>query len=110
LIERLSIVYLVPIDKSLVLRYGFTSNTLYYILGPFVYIYIRRLIIEDPKPYFLSVPHFIPALAYLLYMVLHIGFYNDIISNTYLDVFGFTWQVSCVISIVVYLHYWFYGN
>ena len=103
LFERLLIVYVVTIDKTLILRYGFISNILYYILGPLVYIYIRRLIIKDKSPYFLSLVHFVPALIYLLYMLIHIFFYEEIISDTYLDMFGFTWQITCVISIVIYI-------
>ena len=97
------IVYAVTIDKSIVLKYGFTSNFLFYLLGPFIYIYIRRLIIEEIKPYFLPCPHFLPALVYIGYITLHIWFYEDLISHTYLDIFGFIWQITCVASVMIYL-------
>ncbi|MEO0899255.1 MAG: helix-turn-helix domain-containing protein [Bacteroidota bacterium] len=103
LFEKLLIAYVVRIEKTLILRYGFISNILFYLLGPLVYIYIRRLIIRDNSPYFLSYVHFLPALIYALYILVHILFYEEIISETYLDIFGFTWQITCISSIVIYI-------
>lgn len=104
LLERLLIVYQVKIDKTMILRYGFVSNVLFYLLGPFIYTYIRRLIIDDNSPYFPRFKHFISAAIYFIYMLFHIAFYDEIISDIYLDAFSLSWQLTSVLSISFYLY------
>jgi AraC-like DNA-binding protein len=50
-------------------RFGAVVDTMIYLFGPFLYIYIRRLTFREQKTFRLNWLHYIPAISYFGYFV-----------------------------------------
>lgn len=92
------------LERGFLLRYTCFLNTLYLLIGPFVYTYIRRLLFYKNGNYRLAYYHYLPAILYLIYCFLHIYNYDSIKnSNSYFTAVLFWSDVIFFISISAYL-------
>ncbi len=93
-------------------KYRFIFNVFYLLIGPLVYIYIRRLLFYENEKYRLPYYHYLPAIIYLIYSLFHFYIYDSIdnISNYNTTLF-FIVEISFFISITGYLikSYWLFS-
>jgi AraC-like DNA-binding protein len=62
-------------------RFGAVVDTMIYLFGPFLYIYIRRLTFREEKTFQLSWKHYIPAMLYFGYFIWSLTVSNAIIKS-----------------------------
>lgn len=55
-------------SNQLLHRIAFSADTVIFIFGPLVYLYIRRLTYNEPKEYKLPLYHYIPALLFFVFI------------------------------------------
>lgn len=102
LLDRL---FVFKIDPSILFKYGFTTNVLYFLIGPLIYTYIKRLLFYKSKNYSLSYKHYLPAIVYLVYNIFHIVLYNDMKDpGPYFKWFSFIFEILAILSISTYLY------
>ena len=91
-------------DGPFIYKYTYARNAFYYLIGPLTYIYIRRSLFDNNGQYTLPFVHYLPALLYLLYSLVHIAIYDSISDpcNYLRGLLLFT-EVSCFVSISAYL-------
>ncbi|NER12113.1 helix-turn-helix domain-containing protein [Leptobacterium flavescens] len=91
-------------DIDFLRRYSNFINTLYLLIGPFVYTYIRRLFFYKNGNYQLAYYHYLPALFYVGYCFLHIYYYDSIKDyKSYFNTLLFWNDIIFFISISAYL-------
>ena len=101
LLER---VFAPEIQREFLLKYGYLINTLYLLIGPFVYTYVRRLLFYKNGNFRLGYLHYLPAILYLVYGLIHVINFDSIKDNyNYFVVLLFCNEVLFFISITAYL-------
>ncbi len=91
-------------DRTFLGRYGNIINTLYLLIGPLVYTYIRRLLFYKNGNYKLAFYHYLPSLLYLIYCCYHIYNYDSLKDLTnYFTIVLFCNDVLFFIFISAYL-------
>ncbi len=85
-------------------KYGQITNVFYLLIGPFVYTYIRRLFFYENGKYRLPIYHYLPALAFIVYILFHIYIYDSIDDKrSYGSNLFYTVEILFFISITAYL-------
>lgn len=85
-------------------KYHYLLNVFYLLIGPFIYIYIRRLLFYKSRKYHLLYYHYIPVVSYLIYGVFHIYIFDSIQDlRSYRTNLFLTVEISFFISITTYL-------
>ncbi|MEM8764130.1 MAG: helix-turn-helix domain-containing protein [Bacteroidota bacterium] len=101
LLERVMIPHL---GCGLFFQYGILSNSLYLVIGPFIYVYIRRLLFSQNGSYQLSYHHYLPVFVYLTYYIFHLYFYSSVQDvGRYRYIYLFCVEILFFISISAYL-------
>lgn len=98
-------VFYSKIDVAWFWRIGVLADTTIFIFGPLVYLYLHRLLIKN-KSFFLSFPHFIPAIAHLLFFFWSLTLSWEDFVQFYLDgslkVAFFAIELSGIVSLFCY--------
>ncbi len=85
-------------------RYSNLINTSYLLIGPFVYTYIRRLLFDKNGNYRLSYYHYLPALLYLGFCLVHMYNFHSITDlKSYFNTLLFWNDTIFFVSITAYL-------
>lgn len=62
---------------AIVFQWSLVGDTILFIFGPLVYIYVRRLLFKIDESYFLPWTHFLPALLFLVATWIYVIFYTQ---------------------------------
>ena len=95
------------IESKIFLRLGGIVDFMIFLIGPFLYEYIRRLTFKEPKIYRLNWKHFIPAIIYLIYFSWNLLANNMVLKDFYdsgkIWIVYFFIELIGIVSIIFYI-------
>ncbi|WP_074407943.1 MULTISPECIES: helix-turn-helix domain-containing protein [Aquimarina] len=92
-------------DLDVLMHYRGITTAIYFIIGPLIYTYLRRLLFSENGSYNLTVLHYLPAIIFLFYSVLIIITYDYLREyKRFLIASYFLFELFAIISISIYCY------
>lgn len=89
-------------------RFGTFADGIIFLLGPFLYSYVRRLLVKDERPFSLTWPHYLPVITYLVYAVVSLFFSKEDFGQLYRSGYLiFIFLAIELLGILSFSFYWF---
>ncbi len=92
-------------DLDLLTRYRGITTVIYFLIGPLIYTYLRRLFFTKSGSYNLGILHYVPAIGFLFYSLFIVVTYDYFRAhNGFLTTSYFLFELFGIISISAYLY------
>ena len=92
-------------DLDLLTRYRGITTVIYFLIGPLIYTYLRRLLFSKNGSYNLSFLHYLPAIGFLCYSLLIVIAYEYLKEDTrFLTTSYFLFELFGILSVSIYLY------
>lgn len=92
-------------DLDILMQYRGITTAIYFIIGPLIYTYLRKLLFYENRFYRLTIWHYLPAIIFLFYSVLIIITYDYLKSyERFLITSYFLFELFAIISISIYCY------
>lgn len=92
-------------DVDLLTRYRGITTVIYFLIGPLIYTYLRRLLFAKNGSYNLRIFHYFPAVGFLLYSLLIVVAYGYLKEyKVFLSTSYFLFELFGIVSISYYLY------
>ncbi|WP_340200824.1 helix-turn-helix domain-containing protein [Ascidiimonas sp. W6] len=95
------------VPASLVWRYGIFADTIIFLFGPFVYLYVRRLVYKETPEYRLPLWHYTPAVLHIIFFLGSLTFSLEEFQVKYDE--GWLKKIFFIIEAGGILSFWIYG-
>ncbi|MEQ6124309.1 helix-turn-helix domain-containing protein [Pseudotenacibaculum sp. MALMAid0570] len=91
-------------NVDLLTRYRGITTVIYFLIGPLIYTYLRRLLFSKNGSYNLNVLHYLPAIGFLLYSLIIVIAYKYLRgSKEFLTTSYFLFELFGIASICIYI-------
>ena len=75
--------------NELLEQIAFSADTVIFLFGPLIYLYVRRLTFLEPKKYRLSMYHYIPAILFMIFLAWTFSYskeaYQQVLKENHID-------------------------
>lgn len=92
-------------DVDLLTQYRGITTVIYFLIGPLIYTYLRRLLFAENGSYHLKIFHYLPAVVFFAYSLFIVIAYGQLkVYKGFLTTSYFLFELFGIISVSIYLY------